>query len=411
MKKRIAGFCRRHQEILFWLVIGISLDAAFLMVKDAPLVADEGYHLPQISSFLRGNFEASPHLTVLPAYHAMMAAILKLIGAGSVAEARMITFLGSAVSIWFFYLIVRRLWPKERYLRTAQFVFLPILFPMHFLIYTDAWALAFVLVALERTLAKRPWQSAAAAAVAILMRQPNLVWAGMMWVLLVWQPGPFRTTWRFIKDSWQQTTLPFVLIFSAFCGFLLINRGVAVGDKHQHEIGRNLANLWFFGLCFFIFFFPTCLGTFSRYWGDIRRRPVSATLVSAASLGLFLSTYHASHQYNQPTLWFYLRNRLLFWTTHPPAVKWMTFIPAFLGLVGFLLAPVKESRFRILVPISLASITVMPLIEQRYYLVPFSVFLAIRTLEHRGLEWINLGFFICAAFGFQSAVARILFFF
>lgn len=411
MRNRIAGFCRRHEEILFWLVIGISLDAAFLMIKDAPLVADEGYHLPQISSFLRGSFEVSPHLTVLPVYHAAMAAILKLIGAGSVAEARMITFLGSAVSIWFFHLIVRRLWPEERYLRTAQFVFLPILFPMHFLIYTDTWALAFVLVALERTLADRPWQSAAAIMVAVLLRQPHLVWAGMMWVLLVWQPGPFHTIWRFIKDHWRQTTLPFALLFAAFCGFFVINRGIAIGDKQQHEIGLNLANLWFFGLCFFFAFLPTCLGTVCRHWGNLRRHPAGATVVSAAGFGLFLSTYHASHQYNQPTLWFYLRNRILYVTTQTPALKVITFIPVSLGLACFLLAPMKERRFRILIPISLASITVMPLIEQRYYLVPFSMFLAFRTLEHRSLEWINLGFFICAAFGVQLAVSRNLFFF
>lgn len=410
MRERIADFCRKYQEIIFWLVIGISLDAAFLMVKDAPLVADEGYHLPQISGFLSGNFETSPHLTVLPVYHAMMAGILKLIGAESVAEARLITFLGSAVSIWFFYLIVRRLWPDQRYLRTAQFVFLPILFPMHFLIYTDTWALAFVLIALERALANRPWQSAAAVAVAVLMRQPNLVWAGMIWVLLVWQPGPLRVTWHFLKQSWLQTTLPFALIFAAFCGFFVFNRGIAVGDKHQHEIGLNPANLWFFGLCFFIFFLPTCLETFARYWNHLRGHPVFTTLGLGAWLGTYLATYHASHQYNQASLWFYLRNRVLHWTTQTNLLKFLAFIPAFLGLAGFILGPVKERRFRVLIPVSLASIVVMPLIEQRYYLVPFAILLAFRGLEQRKLEWLNTGFYVCFAFGLQWAIARNLFF-
>lgn len=402
----IADFCRKHQEIVFWLAIGVSLDVAFLMVKDAPLVADEGYHLPQISGFLSGNFETSPHLTVLPVYHAMMAGILKVIGAESVAEARLVTFLGSAVSIWFFYLIVLRLWPQERYLRTAQFVFLPILFPMHFLIYTDTWALAFVLIALERTLANRPWQSAAAVLVAVLMRQPNLIWAGMLWILLVWQPDSLHRTWRFITKCWCQTTLPFVLILAAFCGFFILNRGIAVGDKHQHQIAVNPANLWFFGLCFCIFFLPTCLGTLARYWKHFRRLPAMTTLGLAAGLGAFLATYHASHQYNQASLWFYLRNRALHWTSRIAPLKVLTFIPAALGLGGFILCPMQERRFGIMIPVALISVAVMPLIEQRYYLVPFAILLAFRRLEQKRFELLNTAFYICVAFSLQWAVAK-----
>ena len=410
MKEGIADFCRKYQEILFWLVIGISLDVAFLMVKDAPLIADEGYHLPQISGFLSGNFETSPHLTVLPVYHAMMAGILTLIGAESVAEARLVTFLGSAISIWFFYLIVRRLWPEERYLRTAQFVFLPILFPMHFVIYTDTWALAFVLIGLDRALANRPWQSAAAVAVAVLMRQPNLVWAGMIWFLMVWQPGPLHVTWRFLRECWLRTTLPFALIFTGFCGFLIFNRGIAVGDKHQHEIGLNLANLWFFGLCFFLFFLPTCLGTFCRYRNHLRRHPAFSTLGLGLGMSAFLATYRAAHQYNQASLWFYLRNRVLHWTSETTAVKLVTFLPICFGLAGFILSPMPERRFRILIPVSLASIVVMPLIEQRYYLVPLAIFLAFRNLERGKLEWLNIGFYACCAFGLQWAISKHSFF-
>ncbi|MBE2204057.1 MAG: hypothetical protein IAE94_06955 [Chthoniobacterales bacterium] len=410
MKGKVAAFCRKYQEVLFWLGIGLALDVAFLMVKDAPLVADEGYHLPQISGFLSGNFEVSPHITVLPVYHAIMAGILKLIGAESVAEARLVTFLGSAASIWFFYLIVRRLWPEERYLRTAQFVFLPILFPMHFLIYTDTWALAFVLIALERGLAGRPWQSAAAITVAVLMRQPNLVWAGMIWILLVWKSDSLETTFEAIKSHWYRTTLPFVLVFAGFGGFILFNHGIAVGDRNQHEIGFNPANLWFFGLCFFIFFLPTCVGTLLRFWKPLRKNPIWAGAGFATGFSVFMATYHAAHQYNQASLWFYLRNRLLHWTSRIPAIKVLSFLPALIGLTSFVLGPLRERRFHVLIPVSLASIAVMPLIEQRYYLVAFSMFLAFRRLENRSMERINTAAYALCSYVLLEEIAQNKFF-
>ncbi|HEY5811175.1 MAG TPA: hypothetical protein VIT23_00800, partial [Terrimicrobiaceae bacterium] len=360
MTSKFFAFCRKYQEVFFWLGIGLALDAAFLMVKDAPLIADEGYHLPQISGFLRGNFQTSPDIAVSPVYHALMAGILKLFGAQSVAEARLVTFLGSAASIWFFYLIVWRLWPEERYLRTAQFVFLPILFPMHFLIYTDTWALAFVLIALERALADRAWQSATAITLAVLMRQPNIVWAGMIWTLLVWQPNSFRATVDAIKVRWYQTTLPFALVFAGFAAFVLSNHGIALGSPQLHPIAFNPANLWFFGLCFFIFFLPTSIGTLSRLPKTLRKHRLWTGAAFTTGFGIFMATYHASHQYNQPSLWFYLRNRLLHWTSRIAVVKILSFVPALSGLIGFTVAPMREREFRVLIPFSLAAISVLP---------------------------------------------------
>lgn len=410
VKNNLLTIFRKHEEVLFWLSIGLSLNVAFLLFRDAPLVADEGFHLPQIAGFLSGNFETSPHLAMSPVYHAIIASLLHLIGAESVAEARLISFLGSVVSIWVFYLIVSRLWPQERFLRTIQFTFLPILFPMHFVIYTDGWALVWVLIAVERSLAGRPWQSAAAIAVATLLRQPNIVWAVFLWIFTVWKPGSLKYTWLAVRSQWFQSTLPFVVVCLGFVAFFVFNRGIAIGDRQQQEIGFNLSNVWFFGLCFFLLFLPTCVGNIQRLWARLRCHSLVTSGGLLAGLPVFIATYQAAHQYNQATLWFYLRNRLLYWTSYEVTAKAVTYLPSIAGLAGFVLAPMRERRFVALVPITLVAIVVMPLIEQRYYLAPLALFLAFRRLESPLWEWVNTVAWIVASYLLLVGIEKNAFF-
>lgn len=408
MTKKILSFFRLYREILFWIALGAAFDAGFLLIRDAPLVGDEGFHAPQIHTFMRGSDAVSPHLTTLPIYHAIMAGLLTAVGADSVAEARLMSFLGSAAGIWFFYLLVRRVHPEERHLRTAQFVFLPILFPLHFLIYTDAWALALVILAVERALADRPWQSAAAISAAILMRQPNIVWAGFIWMILV-EPS-LRQPAQALKSDWPRHTLPSVLVFLGFCAFVFFNGGIAIGDRRHHELCLNLANIWFFGLCFFLLFLPDCVKALVLAWNRMAGRPALTLLAATGILTGYLLTYHATHPYNQPPLWFYLRNRLLHATSRIFPIKLLAFLPVMAGLLGFLLAPMGQRRFKLLVPLTLLSIGVMPLIEQRYYLVPMSLFLVFRRSTPLLWEKINTAFYITASFLLLYGTSRGKFF-
>lgn len=378
------------RELLFWALIGLGFGLGFAFMKDAPLIADEGYHLPQISAFLGGNFEVSPHLTVLPAYHAGMAAVLASVGAATVADARLVSLLISALSVWIFYLIVSQLWPEERYQRTARMAFLPILFPMHFVIYTDGWALMFLLMAFERCLAGKYWQSALAISVASLIRQPNIVWLVLLWIIANTHPDQMRPRFASVLSSWKQSTAPFFLVLVGFTALVVLNRGVAVGDKAQHGVSLNLANIWFFGLCFFALFLPEVGRMIRQSSRSAHKFRIWMGVIAVAVFVVYIFSYIVSHQYNQASLWFYLRNRVLHWTTENPWTRIAVFAPVFLGLILFCTAFYRQSRLRWIVPISLASILVMPLIEQRYYLVPVVLFLAFGETLNRGSGWIIL---------------------
>lgn len=376
------------REFLFWSAIGLAYGIGFVLMIDAPLIADEGYHLPQISGFLAGNFEVSPHLTVLPIYHAIMAVVLSAMGAITVADARLANLLVSAISVWVFYRIAARLWPEERYLLTARLAFLPILFPMHFVIYTDGWALLFVLLAVERCLDGKNWQSALAIAIASLIRQPNVVWIVLLWILANTHPSSWRPRLESVFSNWRINSLPFFVLIVGFAALFLMNRGVAVGDRTQHAVSINFANVWFFGLCSFLFFLPEVWAGARPLSRLSRSARLWLALASTAVLVLYLSTYHVLHQYNQPSLWFYLRNRLLYWTTSSEWVRLAVFVPVIFGLALFCFGRYQQPRFIWIVPIALLSILVMPLIEQRYYLVPLVFFLAFGKTQNRGIGWL-----------------------
>jgi alpha-1,2-glucosyltransferase len=376
--RRFTVFCAAKRELIIWIVIGLTVDIVFLSIRNHAPIGDEGVHLPQVVRFMEGDMEVLPHLTVIPVYHAIIAGILSVIGAQSVAEARLVSFIGSAMSICVFYILAGRICPRERAIRMAQFVFLPILFPFFFLLYTDVWALTSVLWSFERALAKKVGQSAILAGLAIALRQPNLIWAVFIWLIFLWrrEESP-RISVRCLL-AWLRQTWSFLVLFGAFAVFVILNGGVAVGDRDKHDVAFNLSNVWFFLLLLAVLFLPNCLAALRVASGWFFRKPVLFSGGLLALLAIYLATYHTSHPYNGVEYWFFLRNRLLRWTTDGMVAKLITFIPVVVGAAGFVFTPLMDRSARLLQAFSILSVVVLPLIEQRYYLVPLSLFLLLR---------------------------------
>jgi len=105
-----------------------------------------------------------------------------------------------------------------------------------------------------------------------------------------------------------------------------------------------------------------------------------------------------------------LRNRLLHWTSESIPARLATFLPCAIGLFAFVSTLLKRPEFRLLAPIALASIAVMPLIEQRYYLVPLVSFMAFRKAVPAWAEWLNLAFYVAVSAVLTGRIARAEFF-
>jgi len=413
LHSKAAEFCGANLTALFWIVVGLALHIGFLLVGNTSPIADEGFHIQQIQMFLDGNYSIAPKLTVPPVYHAIFATIYKLLGFDSIMVGRLISFSGSACSILIFYLLAKRISPEERNFRTLQFIFLPIIFPFFFLIYTDIWALGAVLLSTERALAQKAWQSALAMAFAVALRPPNIVWAAIPCTLIL---SPNLSNWRVCVQIFARfhfkKSLPCLLLGILFTAFISLNHGVAVGDRKYQQIALNFSNIWFFLLLFPIFFWPTCLSAWKDLFRNTFRHKITLPFLGAlAGFSFYFSTYHISHVYNNPNFWFFIRNRLLFYTTAFPLAKAITFIPIAFGGIGFISSPLLYPAFILLIPLTLFSIIPFPLIEQRYYIVPITLFLLFRKLAPRKHELINTFFYIVGSLSITFCISRHLFFF
>ena len=73
---------------------------ALVMVLGNVPVSDEVQHLAQAVGFSDGDFDLDDTITILPGYHAVIAAPLALLGSASADVARVTTMLVAALGVW-----------------------------------------------------------------------------------------------------------------------------------------------------------------------------------------------------------------------------------------------------------------------------------------------------------------------
>lgn len=210
----------------------------------------------------------------------------------------------------------------------------PLLFFFSTLYYTDIWSTLFVLLALAVGLVDpasdssvfkvlRRSLSAILAVVSCTFRQTNILWAGYIAVTLLEQehrariskvykllqqrkatkgnkkndeihntPDLFKFLYTVITTP--SITLPYFLVALSFAAFLVINKGIALGDKENHEFTLNFAQifhlalhvLFFAGLPSMLFpYSPTSLKAYFKYC--TRSHPFIA-ISSVTAIGLFV---------------------------------------------------------------------------------------------------------------------------
>jgi len=287
---------RFPREGVWWLVIVAGLLAYFLVMRTASPIGDEKEHVPQISRFLNWRFTARPGLGMLPVYHFLVFLGVTAMDGRYLHDVRLVSFLGAVLCVPAFYVLARKLYERPvATLRTVQFTFLPIVFYLFPLVYTDLWALLPVLLTVKAALDDRPNLSCVLGITATIVRQTNIVWAGFAWLLFLFASG--EPISKQLVKSWLRRTKWFVVFFDAFLAFLLANGGVAIGlgARQSLTVGFSVANIWFF--------FLLCSGFLLPLWyiwsrdavGAIRRRPQVALSCLVVLLPIIYFTYQATH--------------------------------------------------------------------------------------------------------------------
>ncbi len=359
-----------------------ALCFGFYLYADNGLRVDEQIHFDQIQRLATGPAPLNPGLTMLPGFHAIIAAFVSVVGGASEFNARLGAFALSLATLAAFYALVRTLRTDDTGTRILQFTFLPILFPQFFLIYTDVAAMLFVLLMMLAAARRHYMVAGVMGLVSCLVRQNDIIW-----VLFV-------MCWSYLRDNgWRWIPLrhslerywTFVATGVALVVFVVLNGGqVALGDAKAHPLGGlHLTNVFFLLFLAFFLFLPLWWGYRHHIAARMRNR---WTWVALAGLfPLFWFGFVNSHPYNLDGTDYYMRNAVLMYFTTSSAMKLLFFVPVAVAAVCISAVPVSIPWWLLY---GFTVLVLLPewLVEQRYYLIPLALFLIAREPVGRWAE-------------------------
>ena len=375
---------RERSPWLLGVVLGVLYVVAIVVMRERRgLFTDELDHYAQIALFLRGDFRIlTDYLTTIPGYHAGVAAILWLCGTTSLDAARMVNAAFGLAAVAGFHMLRRQTWSGTETIATAQFMVLPILAPLFFIVYTDVLALALLLWATLATLKGRHWLSALALAMLVCVRQHEVLWAAFLVILAIWpawREGGLGA-WRAIMVR----ALPYLLPIGGFLGFWAWNGSISM-SRDQSALHPDLS--LHTGNPYFALFLVCILLPLQVFIGlrqfatTVRRHPWLLAIPPLLFAG-FWWTFHADNPYNTVIPQYYIRNGFLQAVDADPVVRALTGMAATAAACGLAFVRLRPGNALWLYPFAAIFLAASWLIEQRYALVPLALWLVFR--EHRG---------------------------
>ena len=386
----------------FVLFIIIVLSICFLIIKDKPLIVDEKPHYAQIKGFTEGNFTLNPDLTTIPGYHYTMYFMASFFKVSSFQWIRLFSLFFSVLSIVIFFKLSKKI-SKNHRLKTLQFFSLPIIFPLFFLIYTDVFSMFFVLLSLYFLLAERYNLSGFSAIACVLVRQNNIAWLVFICVLIYYEK--YRVDYNleifidFLKTIWS-----FILGMVGFVVFIIINKGVSLGDTVNHPSFRlHSGNMFFMLFLFFIFFLPLNIANIMKF----NRKSI---LIVILFFTLYIFTFTNNHPYNIDWGNYILRNKILIYFSSTPFLKILFFLPIAFSIMSLSVTTLRNKSYYLLYPFTVLFLVPSWLIEQRYYIVPFSLFILFKNEKSRLVEYSTIAMYIVTSALLFYGIQKGLFF-
>ena len=370
----------QHLSLVF--VFGL-IGACFLVARSMELRIDEANHLGQIQRYLAGNFVTTS--TASGGFHATAAMFAWLTGQSEREGIRLFVLLVAGATILTFRALVTPFEPQATTVRTLQFALFPLLFPFWFLIYTDVFALLLFLLAVLAFTRERFHLTGIMATLSVVVRQTYVVWLALlgMWTVIVNAARPLRELAR--------RGLSFGIAAALFLVFVLANDGVAIGDRDSHpDMELHTENLLFMLVCFFLMFLPLIVSKLSRI---TRLRPALLTGIALSSVVLFFGTFQVDHPYNHNVITqeLFLRNAMLQAMTSSTLARAATCVAVTLAALSLFVIRLRQPIHYLIYPFAVLSVIPVWLIEQRYYLPAFALFMAFRESASPGVERAMVG--------------------
>lgn len=368
------------------LILLLMLVAFFVRVAllhSQPIV-DEGVHVPQIESFMRGSLDTQPNLAMIPGYHVVMAGLMSVTGFSSLGAMRGLSAIFGVIAALVFYFIRRRLGDADAFASAVMFYLFPLFFPYYFLVYTDIFSLTVVLLAVLSAINGRHLLAAGIMVISLAVRQNNVIWAAFLATYAAWPALADRETeaWPRLKLACIKS-MPYLLPAVAFLAYWLWNGSIAFSAKisgAHPDLSLHAGNVWLTLFLFLVLFPNEAWKGLQSFWAALRVRRWLLLIPVIAVCWVKLRGSGDNHAF----LDYFIRNAFIAFVAH----GWARI--CFAILVGFAACSIAFTRFRdpravLVYPFSIVCLASSWLIENRYSILPFALWMAFR--EENSPRW------------------------
>lgn len=380
-------------KVTAWVIgaiLGILYLTAVIVFRSSPPLVDERFHVAQESLFFHGQWRLLPELAMIPGYHLLLAGVMHFLGTNALDAARIVHSIFCLTAVAGFFALRRRLWPGTETIASAQFLSLPLLATLPFVIYTDVPAVSLLLWATWAAVARRTILCALLLCALVLVRQHEFLWSVFL-IALVARP---TAGWSALPQQWRAafiSALPLICPIVLFLAYWRWNGTIslspALASVHPDltlHTGNVLVSVLILGLLLPV---QTTKGVLSF----AREVPAKPWLLLAPICG-FLAFWFAL-QVDQPfngTLAVYLHQ----WApTRVSAALIVAAATCYLPRVA--LRPADAG-----VPLVIVSVSFLAaswLVEPRYLIAPISLWLAMRQQEQTWIELVTLVYWLVLA--------------
>jgi alpha-1,2-glucosyltransferase len=118
-------------------------------------------------------------------------------------------------------------------------------------------------------------------------------------------------------------------------------------------------------------------------------------LIIFAFFLIYIFTFKIDHPYNINQ--YFLRNKLLVYFTSSIILKILFFIPVAYSILSISVTELYEKSFYLIYPFTILYLIPSWLIEQRYYLIPFALFILFKKEESKLVEYLSIVFYIISS--------------
>ncbi len=229
--------------------------------------------------------------------------------------------------------------------------------------------------------------------ISMCFRQNNIIWLLFVPIWLYVETFGWHFSIRNCLYIFKKTWVFFIGL-CCFIIFVKLNHGVAVGDTASHPaFNFSSGNLFFLLFWLFVLFLPLHLNNFFKIKSYLKngKWPI---ILSLALLFLYIFTFKNNHPYNNIGAHYFIRNFILVRFSSSVVWKSLFFIPLIYTFWSLIVTPFNRYSFLLLYIFTVLFLAPSWLIEQRYYIIPITLFMLFRQEQEKKVEQITSIYYI-----------------